>query len=142
MNAPVSSKTMRGILIMMAYFILATANRPGRKDDIRALLDTFENRYDMSYHLTTLGLSNTLEQVKNILDQTKEKKSFSSIRFNRKNGISKWILILENNFTNLLDEEMLQHAYKMLSLLKKLINNPKLPQRSLLKNGPTSNTMI
>ena len=89
MNAPVSSKTMRGILIMMAYFILATANRPGRKDDIRALLDTFENRYDMSYHLTTLGLSNTLEQVKNILDQTKEKKSFSSIRFNRKNGISK-----------------------------------------------------
>ena len=142
MNAPVSSKTMRGILIMMACFILATANRPGRKYDIRALLDTFENRYDMSYHLTTLGLSNTLEQVKNILDQTKEKKSFSSIRFNRKNGISKWILILENNFTNLLDEEMLQHAYKMLSLLKKLINNPKLPQRNLLKNGLTSNTMI
>ena len=36
----------------------------------------------------------------------------------------------------MLDEEMLQHAYKMLSLLKKLINNPKLPQ-SVLKKGLT-----
>merc|ERR1712183_694942 len=103
------SKTMRGIFIMLAYIILfSTSSLPKLKDDDRARLDAFQDGFNKNYQLTTKRkCPNISEQIKSIRDQTKDKKSFSSLRFNRKN-----------------DEEMLQHTYKMLSLLKKLINNP------------------
>ena len=91
-----SMKAMMGILYtMMACFILSTASLPRMEDDILALLDAFENRHDNYFPKEALGLRNgkghfsISEQLTSILDQAKDKKSFSSLRFNRKNGNKK-----------------------------------------------------
>ena len=73
---------------MLAYFILfSTSSLPRMKDDNRAQLDAFQDRSNMNYQLMTKRkCPNISEQIKKFLDQAKDKKSFSSLRFNRKNG--------------------------------------------------------
>ena len=85
--------TMMGIFIIVACFSLAKSSLPRKQDDSYALLDSFGNGYDMNSHLKdVVGTRkrkdpfNIIEKVRNILDYTKDKKSFSSLRYNRRNG--------------------------------------------------------